>query len=89
MWRARPGEGGEEAGRVLCRQHAGDQKQRPRDAVLEVGHEARDRLAGVGVVAAVEPDLGALRGGVDDAAALQPLQPGRPVDGGKPGSRSA
>ena len=76
-----PGERLEEADRVLGVEHAGDQHQRPRHALLEIGHRLGDDVAGAGIVAAVEPELGvAGRAASTSAPAGQALQPRRPVD---------
>ena len=75
-----PGEGPEEADRVLGVEHAGDQVERPRRALLEVGHRLGDDDAGAGIVAAVEPELGVGGRPLDQRPGGQPLQPRRPFD---------
>ena len=55
------GEIAQEARAVLGRQHADDQHQRPRHALLEIGERGGDGAAAVGIVAAVEPQLAAGR----------------------------
>ena len=56
-----PGEIPQERLAVLAGEHADDQHERPRDALLEIADRARDGAAAVGVVAAVEPQLAARR----------------------------
>ena len=49
------GEIAQEAFAVLGRQHADDEDERPRHALLEIGERGGDGAAAVGIVAAVEP----------------------------------
>ena len=83
------GEGTEEAGRVLRRQHAADQDQRARIALLDLGEGAGDGGAGGRIVAAVEPDVGARRRELDERARFQPLHARRPVGVDEPGLERA
>ena len=73
-------EGAEIAGLVLGVDHAGDQEQRPRLLLLLLDQRLGDDQAGAGIVAAVEPDLGALRRQFRQPALRQPLHAARPVD---------
>ncbi len=54
-----PGEIAQEALAILGRQHADDQHQRARHALLEIGERIGDGAAAVGIVAAVEPQFAA------------------------------
>ena len=75
------GEGAEEAGDVLGAEHAGDEMERPR---RQAGERLGEGDPGGWVVAAVEPELGAA-GGLDQRAAAQALQAGRPFGAGDGG----
>ena len=55
--RASPVKLPQEARAVLGRQHADDQHQRARHALLEIGERRGDGAAAVRIVAAVEPEL--------------------------------
>ena len=65
---------------VLGRQHADDEHQRPRHALLEIGERRRDGAAAVGIVAAVEPKLALRRQQCSKPAMRQPLHARRPID---------
>ena len=56
-----PGEIAQEAGAILGRQHADDQHQRPRHALLQIGKRGGDGAAAVRIVPAVEPQFAARR----------------------------
>ena len=73
-----PGEIGEERAGVLAAHHARDHHQRPRHPLLEIAERGRRDAAAFGVMAAVEPDLAALRPQFDQLARRQPLHPRRP-----------
>src|ERR1700730_9310969 len=60
-----PAEAGEKSVRILGREHAGNEHQRPRRALLQFRDRARNGDGAADIVTAVEPKLGS-RGQVAD-----------------------
>ena len=67
-----PGEIGEECAGILVGHHADDHDQRTRHPLFEIAQRRGGDAAAFGIVAAVEPDLAALR---------RQLRPARPMSG--------
>src|SRR6516165_9808848 len=67
------GEIGEESARILARHHAGDHHERTRDPLFEIAKRGSDDPSALGIVTAVEPDLGPPRSPFDQPARSEPL----------------
>ena len=82
-WPTRPRKADRNPAGVLESHHADDKMQRLRRPLLEVGHGLRQRAAGGGIVAAVEPQLGAGLQQRRHRTRVQPLHAGRPARRGQ------
>ena len=74
-----PAEGGQKSAGVLQAHHADDKMQRLGRPLLEVGHGLRQRPPGRGVMAAVEPQLGARFEQRRQRAGIEPVHACRPA----------
>ena len=78
MWRVSPAKLARKPRGILVRHHADDDHERARYPLLEIAECGGGDAAALGIVAAVEPELGAWRRQLDKPARRQALHPRRP-----------
>ena len=69
---------------ILASEHADDEYERPRNAPIKVGQSSRHRAAAVRIVAAVQPEFGAVRRHLSNPTADETLHARGPFDARDP-----